>query len=479
MPVNGAPPAPSANGQQTPTQVSSNQAQNQTTAQSSVDWSQFATLNKTYPQVTKPPSPPPSVGGDSLRSIHELSPSLLPHRGSSTSTIDTPDSLVSMGSTGPSPPDSQRLPSLFSGNTPNVNSSSAQDSFRTGTSPLESTPSSVGGTNVEDVDALFRSFYPDGIDAVLANAATAINSGQHSLQPMQTQMPQYTFLGQKPGLTSYADTSSNALAKLFGDSTSYRDTTAIATQPGYHYHQNSLDATTSSQQQSTSNTGTQQSPNGQLSSQAAWSNLNQSSVNDFLASLNGGTGSADQADLLGNGEDEAFSRQLDQLIAQSGGTSPSAPFHVNNNTFSPTNYLNMSPSPLPSLSNSQSPRSGTDSTSNVTSPQSSDGKTGLVCSDRIVHVVGAGGRVMRPSEVWTRMGMHKEKDGELLIDELCDEMRSKATCSDGRRYMKIDDVEGMYRRRGERECEAAGKYDPLECQAKLNEVYLMKKGVDV
>lgn len=413
MPVNGQP----SNGQQTPTQATpvNGTTTNGQSAPSGIDWSQFATFSR------KPPSPPHSVSNDSLRSVNDASPQVA-HRNSSGSGA-SPESLFSLG---PSP--DNRIPNLFPANGTDANSAAAQTAFQEAlkrqnstTSPNDqlSTPSSIGGTNKEDVEALFRSFYPNGIDNVLANMsnATGISPSANNLPNMQTQMPQYTFLNQNPGLTSQADTSSNAFAKLFGDATSYRDS--------------SNDVSTINQSTNVSST-----PNNfsNLANQSQWSDLTNNSVNDFLSSLTGNSKNVDPSDLTGGADDEAFSRQLEALIAQSGGVSPESAFNLApSNAFSPTNYLNMSPSPLRSLSNSQSPRSGgTDATSpqsDIKSPTSLG--NGAMCDSRVIHILSEDGRVMRPSEVWTRMGMHDSDPQDLVIDDLCDQMKEKATCKDG------------------------------------------------
>jgi AP-1-like factor len=353
--------------------------------------------------------------------------------------------------------------------------------------------------------------YPSGIEAVLGNAtnATSYNAsglanstGPQPLSPTSQQTP-YTFLSTQQGLTSFADSSSNSLAKLFGDATSYRDTGA------------SLDS-------GVNNTGpsfthnTTATINGPLASQAPWFSLTENSVTEFLASQTG----TNNTDPDATADDDLFSRQIQALIsAQSGGASPSAQFNIPNSAFSPTTYLNMSPSPLQSLSSSQTPQS-TVGTSSVTSPQT-DAEDAVCGVSKVIHVVGEDGRVMRPSEVWTKMGMHNTAEpGELLIDDLCDQMRSKATCKDGRRYMKYDDVKDMVKTRedhgssrfGDRaqtpakepqvvaaaaataaaaaatgpeaaaapgpkkKCGGKGYHDPAECQARLNAAFVEANG---
>lgn len=470
MPVNGqastTTSAPS--GQQTPTttNLSSN---------TGIDWSSFSNF-KAQPQVTKPPSPPHSVSNDSLRSINETSPA---HRGSVGSGIgNSPESLVSISGPSPSTASDRTMPSLFSGLTssnPMINRHNSSSSA----SDILSTPSSIGGTNKEDVEALFRSLYPNGIDAVLAGA----NNTNSSPQPPTFQSP-YTVLNTQPALMSYAETSTTNYSKLYS-SMSYRD-------PSANSNNASFDTTAAADK-----TATASDP---LAAQAAWAGVTDNSVSEFLASLSGAN---NDADLSGTADDDAFSRQIEALLsAQGAATSPSAAFNVPNSAFSPTNYLNMSPSPMQSLSNSQTPHSTTGSSS-VTSPQtdasSVSGDSAICRESGVVHVIGDDGRVMRPSEVWTKMGLHNTSDpGEVMIDDLCDQMRSKATCKDGRRYMNYEDIEGMVKSREEKgtsrfgtratsdadvkpdvseDCaKKAGYHDPVECQARLNAAFLEANG---
>lgn len=423
MPVNGQ----ASNGQQTPTPTTSvnGAPANGTAVGNGIDWSQFATFRK-------PPSPPHSVSNDSLRSINEASPQLA-HRNSNGSNA-SPESLLSLG---PSPASDAKVPTLFGAHGNGASNPIAQKAYQDAlkrqnsmstSSPNDqlSTPSSIGGTNKDDVEALFRSLYPNGIDSVLANIsnATGVAPNATNLPNMPMQMPQYTFLTQTQGLTSQADTSSNAFAKLFGDATSYRDSSAAPASAPVNNNNNSTTTTT--------NTTATASSFSNVGDQSGW-DLNDNSVDDFLNSLRGNNKSMDANDLVGGADDEAFSRQLEALIAQSGGVSPESAFNLApGNAFSPTNYLNMSPSPLNSLSNSQSPRSGTDATSpqsDIKSPGSSVNVAS--CGSNVIHVLAEDGRVMRPSEVWTRMGMHDSDPQDLVIDDLCDMMKSKATCKDG------------------------------------------------
>lgn len=461
MPMNGN--AHSINGQQTPTPSLSQQQA------SAIDWSQFASFNKAS-QMGKPPSPPQSVSNDSLRSVHDNnSPPLQQvHRASTGSASESME--------GPSPSDPNAVPTLFG----NRNNGSFDMLKRpvVGSSPNDqlSTPSSIG-TNKDDVEALFRSLYPNGIangssiDSVLAGTAGAPQQNPQIAQ-QQAQSP-YTFLSAQPGLTSFADSSSNMMAKLF-EPTSYRDSSSAE-----------QDMLGGGSGQSTMNTV----PNSSTSQ--TWADLVSGNQSDFLSSLSSTANDASEA----GPEDDAFMKQLEQLI-QSG----NVPFNNASQAFSPTNYLNMSPSPLQSLSNSQTPRSTAESSDNLQSPHSDNmqGEAAPSCgASRIVHVVGEDGRVMRPSEVWTKMGLNTVSEPQdLLIDDLCDQFKGKATCKDGKRYMTYSDLVDMQYARdqhgeppvmsgrpaeqpklpakpkvAERDCE---KHDPAECQAKANELFLQQ-----
>lgn len=447
------------NGQQTPTPSLSQQQAN------AIDWSQFASFNKAS-QMGKPPSPPQSVSNDSLRSVHDNnSPPLQQvHRASTGSASESLE--------GPSPSDPNAVPTLFG-----ARSNGSFDMLKrpvVGSSPNDqlSTPSSIG-TNKDDVEALFRSLYPNGIangssiDSVLAGTAGAPQQNPQVAQ--QAQSP-YTFLSAQPGLTSFADSSSNMMAKLF-EPTSYRDSSS-----------GDQDMLGGGSGQSTMNTVSNSSTS------QTWADLISGTQNDFLSSLSSTANDASEA----GPEDDAFMKQLEQLI-QSG----NVPFN-NAQAFSPTNYLNMSPSPLQSLSNSQTPRSTAESSDNLQSPHSDNlhgDAPGPTCGpSRIVHVVGEDGRVMRPSEVWTKMGLNSVTEPQdLLIDDLCDQFKGKATCKDGKRYMTYSDLVDMQYARDragekilmageageqpklppkESECQ---KHDPAECQAKANELFLQQK----
>jgi AP-1-like factor len=414
------------------------------------------------------------------------------------------------------------MPSLFSGlnsSTPGLNPGLNRNNSTSSPSDiLNSTPSSIGGTNKDDVEALFRSLYPNGIDAVLANATNAISytpagtTSSTGPQPLQApvQMP-YTFLGSQQGLTSYADSSSNALAKLFGEPTSYRESSTTSAQASLDQSTNSLAGFVNTSSSFSAPQSQMNPVDGPLASQAAWSNMTDNSVNDFLASLSGANNNTDPGDLSATADEDIFSQQIAALLsAQSSSMSPSTAFNLPpNSAFSPTAYLNMSPSPLQSLSNSQTPQS-TAGTSSVTSPQtdasSTSGEAPVCGGSDIIHIVGEDGRVMRPSEVWTKMGMHNTSTpGDLLIDDLCDQMKTKATCKDGRRYMNFGDVQNMVKmkedgnrsRFGDRDPSAEGKqsaddkshtpvkkescqdkayHDPAECQARLNAAYIEANG---
>jgi len=179
-----------------------------------------------------------------------------------------------------------------------------------------------------------------------------------------------------------------------------------------------------------------------------WS-ANNTSIDDFLASLNGTNTSGDDNPVT-SGDDDLFNQQLQAMLA---GNSFDTQF--GNTTFSPTNYLNMSPSPLNSMSNSTSPQSAQVSGASYSaSPESSNASSAppkelpaqyAGCAPgQVVNVVDANGNIVKPSDLWVKMGMqHQDNVDNLLIDDLCDQMRAKAKCHDGAPQLNISDVEHM------------------------------------
>ncbi|ORX36745.1 hypothetical protein BD324DRAFT_464958 [Kockovaella imperatae] len=189
-----------------------------------------------------------------------------------------------------------------------------------------------------------------------------------------------------------------------------------------------------------------------------WAGMMDSSMKDFLASLTGANEESAEVPPTKSPEDEDFNAQLLKLL---GAASPSAAFNLpvgTDNPFSPTNYLNMEPSPsasgsngispasmaqLSSVSNSASPGSSAgDAATSVTSfsqSQNGDGSHGLSAQKRQdsdgkewVYIVDQSGNVIRPADMWTDLGFKKQDAmHEILVDDLCDLMKTKVTCKDG------------------------------------------------
>lgn len=56
--------------------------------------------------------------------------------------------------------------------------------------------------------------------------------------------------------------------------------------------------------------------------------------------------------------------------------------------------------------------------------------------DAIVHVLDAQGNIIKPSDLWVHMGMqHQTAVDSLVIDDLCDQMKAKATCKEGEYFV--------------------------------------------
>lgn len=334
-------------------------------------------------QPTKPPSPPQSDEG--LRSIND--PPLLPH----TRSGESPESLVSLGGNSTSS-GSQGAAKIFDANTfdpfsglgplPQPNSGlsrSHSDSTNPGSNP--------------DLDALFASFYPNGIDAVLANGQISGRS-----QPSNFNAPSpFNFANLQPSTQS---NSQNADGRVTFNSMAYREPTSAPV-------------------------GESRPPVASQGAPDVWADINDSSVDDFLASLTGANN--DNLESIG-ADDDLFNAQLQQIFQQSGtGNSPSSAFTLPQNgpSFSPTNYLNTSPSPLNSVSNSnsnsQSPGSIQTSSTSV-SPESSgscafagepvDGGIStfghVKAPSEHVYVVDEAGKIIQPSEMWIKLGMQHE-----------------------------------------------------------------------
>jgi AP-1-like factor len=391
-------------------------------------------------QIGKPPTPSHTMSDDSLKSINEVSSfSNQPARqksNQSSPTYDSPDSLVSIGSGNgfSSETSNSNQVNLF-GNSPmdfgNVSSNSRPSLTSLPSSgssnPVETPKSTTSTNNGTEIDALWASFMQQ-------------NRPQQPL-PAQTQPAWNTntpnMLGAAQPL-AFADDNTKVCDKPVNtwDKSAFRDVTAPA-----------ADVSAPQAQQFEARAAPAQAD--------PWSNVMDSSVNEFLASLTGANGEVN--DNFGTADDD-FNAQLQQILGVD--ASPSAPFSLPGNPFSPTNYLNMSPSPNASGSNGTSPQSVvSQSASNYASPDStSTGPTsasGSVASGSSVgqkytpglatfgppksdaehvHIVDEAGNIIPPSEVWMRSGMkdHPGMLDHLLLDDLCDQMRAKATCKDGK-----------------------------------------------
>ena len=372
-------------------------------------------------QQSKPPTPPHQSTDDSLRSIHDLQRQ--PTRHSSVGTTDSPDSLVSVHSrsdtTGDATGNSRPLISLFDdksnafnlalGSRPAVNhiDSSSSTGTTQSSSEMGVTPSSSGDRT--ELDALWASFLQ--------------NAPQKEPQTWNTASPT-SFLGNQQNIMAFASNDAKIGAPVSAnswDKTAFRDNAPAPVQ--------------------------QQVPQPQWQQQNdPWSGMMDNNIDDFLASLTG------TAPVEKETNDEDFDAQL-QAILGSANASPSAAFDLsgNGNLFSPTNYLNMSPAgsslgPSPqtvsSMSNSASPESITAICADKVNPAYTGAKAG---GDHI-HVVDDNGKVIKPSELWLKMGMQHEVSAihlspdransqsnleHLVVDDLCDMMRTKATCKDG------------------------------------------------
>ena len=192
-------------------------------------------------------------------------------------------------------------------------------------------------------------------------------------------------------------------------------------------------------------------------------------IQDFLASLAGNEkdNNADPA------ADDDFNAQLLQLLGDS--ASPSAAFNFPT-AFSPTNYLNIEASPLASINSvdsmsasaSASPESsGTGAGTSVTSVSAAgdtmqDRKASVPAPNcGPLYVLGKDGSIVHPIDIHKRLGLEKEVSApigndlltaqnaahELLVDDLCDLMKDKVTCKDGRAYLSEADAEYLIQRK--------------------------------
>lgn len=440
------------------------------------------TSSATYgvrPQV-KPPTPPHSSSDDQLKSLDEIRPPHLQHRGSNGHSgvqVDTPESMASISSRSNSRSGSEqpKQPPMFdpaetfnafalgvrpgwerqnqlnrqaSGSSTSANASGARpvssgnnsnfadamsllSSSGSGLSPL----SSSGSNNKSDIDALWASFYPNGVQNAQAGPSAAKRPEQPAQPNAQQSLPfamqggqsnpYNLFLasgaqqGSSTGLTPFINPANNVNPM---DRMAFRD-------PG---------ASGSTQPAAAPANASGQAPAIPVASPPSfdWSAWNDDGVDSFLASLSGSNANAEVNDAAA---DDDFSEQIQALINANASNISSGAFGLGTQTFSPTNYLNMSPSPLGvgSASSGLSPASnimsaGSASASNYASPDSmsshastaatSHRESSLGAADaidlavaaqipankqtsNIVYVVGPDGKVIKPSDLWIKMGM--------------------------------------------------------------------------
>lgn len=417
---------------------------------------------------SKPPTPP----DEPLKTIYDSNsgvgprintntPQRPPNRQSSSGMSGmaaSPESLNSATSTSAS--GSSRNP-LLNGNSPmRFDSFSNFSSTDTGL-----TPPSVGSDNKSDLEALWASFYPP-------NNVT----GGNALAQPQTQQQQTMQNGTAPA-PAPALASPNPLTQFLAAQLAQGKSWPPQQQPQQPQQQQQQ-----FQQQVPGTNNTASAPNMAYrdQSQAAalptqdfdWSNMNNTSIDDFLASLTGSNGGSMDDNPVSAVDDDLFNQQLQQILAGGAYDSTGNMLNVDSSNgsvsgsskaFSPTNYLNMSPSPLNSLSNSASPQSalvsGTSNSASA-SPASSvppkelspelvnksgagagAGATlagGHACGE-VVNVVDANGNIIKPSDLWVKMGMqHQDNVDNLLIDDLCDQMKAKAKCTDSKSSPTVD-----------------------------------------
>lgn len=393
-------------------------------------------------QKPKPPTPPQSSNGDSLKSVNDIP--MLPHRHSSANAVSeaSSESLVSLGSAERTPPalfsdqfnsfalGSVRIPSTSSPSQSTQKYPAATNKQQSMSSNSNSSSGiSPPSADQSEFNALWESLYPNGVENLVNQNAN------------QNQDGPFTLLNSQPDSMSFASMSSSTNpARPF-----VNPAPASVSQPANHMTQN-LGATG---QASDWNRFAFREPTAEASV-PNW-DLTDNTVNDFLASLSGDTTADTTANEYFNNDDEAFNAQLRKIFGDD--NSPSAAFNLPSTSFSPNNYLNMSPSPMMPLSNSQSPQSS-DSRSNTNassyggardismtnSPEYSIGSshtsvshhespalqaggkvatagtatgagvTDYTCkaSNEIIHVVDEKGRVVKPSELWVRFGMQYE-----------------------------------------------------------------------
>ena len=418
--------------------------------------------------VGKPPSPPQSNDDNSLRSIHDVPGLTRQNSGPSTSSSKeaSPESLISI-------PGGSRSNSTTSTRDQQIQLSEAEmfaDSayglpsfLRTHKSPTESsvqmTPPSSGTDNKSEIDALWASFYPKfsqdanptsqfGLPPGVFPEPDTVRRQQQVVQQQQQQQQQAQAPLDAPSPFSQFMSqvaASNAISEVAGKP----DNKAPPTPMTFSEHMRGQPATLSNGAQTTGGVKTPPLPNDLMGGGAQgatknmayrdtaqqqqaidWVGMNQNSMDDFLASLSG-TGPVAEADANNNVDDDFFNAQLQQILQPPASSMPGMEWNLfagSHNGFSPTNYLNTSPSPIVSasiasgsISNSGSPANtkssatSPDSTcpSEVSAPMSvakdvqiGDNKMHLVKEgERIIRIIDEDGRLIQPSELWARVGL--------------------------------------------------------------------------
>ncbi|ODO08866.1 hypothetical protein L198_00601 [Cryptococcus wingfieldii CBS 7118] len=418
-----------------------------------------ASTNAPQPQNPKPPTPPHTNTEDSLKSVNDMRPAS--HRNSSAASLfkDSPESLVSVGSgTDQTPPN--LFPDHFNAfalggvgvppKDPSVPTLAAQHQTEKKVSP----PSSVSTAGDSEFAALWSSLYPNGVEPAVNQNSSDAKGGPFQLLNSQPEFMSFTNAGF--GFSDYFPDSASAM-----ETDPTPPPAPAAPTPNLGATGNTSDWNKFAFRDSSADAAA-----------ANWESGVDSSVSDFLASLTGSDNAAPQEPV---GDDDAFNAQMRKIFGAD--NSPSAAFNIGtgSSTFSPNNYLNMSPSPLIQNSNGVSPessasRSNTDSgnsplssnTSVSGAQKPSSGSESGDClpanlgtciapgpfkkSHDIVHIIDENGRTVKPSELWIKLGMEYENSMDsLLIDDLCAQMRSKATCKDGKMQLSLKDAEEQYR----------------------------------
>lgn len=384
-----------------------------------------AAQQRTSVPVPKPPTPQSMPSDDALRSVHDVvQPQTRTSQSSSTSPVSQ---AVSSETSAPS----SVQPQLFDQDAFNAFIANApKDGYRSmSTDGSSVSPPSTTEEKKNEFDNIFRSWgvsntgWRNGIDPSAAPAQP--NTAQ------QQSNPYATYFGNLPSAPGAAQRP-NPFTSL---ATAYRE------------HTQQYDAQLEAQ--------TKQEAASKSPAQPDWSGINNASVDAFLANLAGANTSGDDK-LPVAGDDDYFQNEFDaqlQQILQASATSPSNNAFLATgagtdvNPFSPSKYLNMSPSPYAnsdSQSQSQSPESvsKTDSASGTpasSAPSSGDlygsGVDTLGKPSETIHIMDDGGNVMTAHQIIDQYGMHaKIEKGQidaLVIDDLCDAMKAKATCKDG------------------------------------------------